>query len=36
MDINLLVLLVIGGITLIILLLLIYISIMKFLMNYKF
>lgn len=36
MDISLLVLLVIGGITLIILLLLIYISIMKFLMNYKF
>ena len=36
MGINLLVLLVIGGITLIILLLLIYISIMKFLMNYKF
>ena len=33
MDISLL---VVGGITLIILLLLMYISIMKFLMNYKF
>ena len=36
MDISLLVLLVIGGITLIILLFLTYILIMKFLMNYKF